>query len=79
MRAVAVVLFVLIAPSVAAGQAFTDDPIVPGETPVRAVHFTELRSSFTSTFYLGACIESVAGESDTENNCSLGAPVTVIR
>ena len=22
---------------------FTDDPIVPGETPVRAVHFTELR------------------------------------
>ena len=23
---------------------FTDDPIVPGETPVRAVHFTELRS-----------------------------------
>ena len=25
-------------------QPFTDDPIVPGETPVRAVHFTELRS-----------------------------------
>ena len=23
---------------------FTDDPIVPGETPVRAVHFTELRA-----------------------------------
>ena len=25
------------------GGAFTDDPIVAGETPVRAVHFTELR------------------------------------
>ena len=23
---------------------FTDDPIVPGETPIRAVHFTELRA-----------------------------------
>ena len=23
---------------------FTDDPIVPGETPVRAIHFTELRA-----------------------------------
>ena len=25
-------------------QPFTDDPLVPGETPVRAVHFTELRT-----------------------------------
>ena len=25
-------------------QPFTDDPIVPGETPVRAIHFTELRA-----------------------------------
>ena len=25
-------------------QPFTDDPIVPGETPVRTVHFTELRT-----------------------------------
>ena len=25
-------------------QPFTDDPLVPGVTPVRAVHFTELRS-----------------------------------
>ena len=25
-------------------EAFTDDPIAPGVTPVRAVHFTELRS-----------------------------------
>ena len=26
------------------GGGFTDDPIVPGVTPVRAVHFTELRA-----------------------------------
>ena len=25
-------------------QPFTDHPIVPGETPVKALHFTELRS-----------------------------------
>ena len=28
----------------AAARRFTDDPIVPGVTPIRAVHFTELRS-----------------------------------
>ena len=28
----------------AMGAPFTDDPIVPGVTPVRAVHFTELRT-----------------------------------
>ncbi len=27
---------------------FTDDPLVPGETPVRAVHFTELRTRIDS-------------------------------
>ena len=29
---------------VAGSRVFTDDPIVPGVTPVRAIHFTELRS-----------------------------------
>ena len=28
----------------ATGSGFTDDPIVAGETPVKAVHFTELRA-----------------------------------
>ena len=28
----------------AGARPFTDDPIVPGVTPVRAVHFTELRA-----------------------------------
>ena len=26
------------------GRPFTDHPLVPGETPIRAVHFTELRT-----------------------------------
>ena len=30
--------------SVTVVQPYTDHPIVPGETPVRAVHFTELRT-----------------------------------
>ena len=30
--------------TVKASAPFTDDPIRPGETPIRAVHFTELRS-----------------------------------
>ena len=34
---------------------------------------------YTSTLYFGACIDPISGESDTENNCSPGAPVTVRR
>ena len=30
--------------TVTASAAFTDDPIVPGMTPVKAIHFTELRA-----------------------------------
>ena len=30
--------------AVAAAQSFTDDPIVPGVTPIKAVHFTELQA-----------------------------------
>ena len=29
------------------------------------------------TYYYGACVEAVSGESDTGNNCSAGAPLTV--
>ena len=29
------------------------------------------------TYYYGACVEPVSGESDTANNCSVGAPLTV--
>ena len=33
--------------------------------------------SSTGTYYYGACVDSVAGESDTDNNCSSGVRVTV--
>ena len=29
------------------------------------------------TYYYGACVDAVAGESDTTNNCSIGVPITV--
>ena len=32
----------------------------------------------TGTYYYGVCIDSVAGESNTDNNCSSGASVTTI-
>ena len=33
--------------------------------------------SSAGTYYYGACVDSVSGESDTRNNCSTGARVTV--
>ena len=33
--------------------------------------------SSAGTYYYGACVESVSGESDTNNNCSDGVSVTV--
>ena len=34
-------------------------------------------SSAAGTYYYGACVEPVSGESDTGNNCSAGVPLTV--
>ena len=36
-----------------------------------------LSSQPSRTFYFGICIDAVAGESDTQNNCSAGVRVTV--
>ena len=33
--------------------------------------------SSAGTYYYGACVDSVAGESDTDNNCSAGVRITV--
>ena len=42
-------------------------------------HFTHLTApSSAGTYYYGACIESVSGESDTGNNCSAAVTVTVL-
>ena len=36
-----------------------------------------LTAPSAGTYYYGACVESVSGESDTNNNCSTGVQVTV--
>ena len=38
----------------------------------------DLKGPFTpGTYYYGACVDTVTGESDTTNNCSTSVPVTV--
>ena len=34
--------------------------------------------STPGTYYYGACVDSVPGESDTTNNCSAGVPISVV-
>ena len=70
----------------------TDETISTGDTEVGWDHVSRLAASETSdesvrlrapssggTYYYGACIEAVSGESDTGNNCSSAAAVTVLR
>ena len=69
----------------------TDATITTSDTEVGTGSVAELAASARSnvlltltapsdlgTYYYGACVDSVAGESDTANNCSLSATVTVI-
>ena len=39
----------MVAVTATATGSFTDDPLVPGVTPVKAVHFTELRTRRSSS------------------------------
>ena len=68
----------------------TDAAITTGDTPVGTDAVRALSASSTSdewisltapagagTYYYGACVESVTGESDTGNNCSSAVTVTV--
>ena len=68
----------------------TDAAITIGDTPVGTDAVRALSASSTSdeairltapagagTYYYGACVESVTGESDTGNNCSSAVTVTV--
>ena len=45
------------------------------DTSAEAIDLTA--PSNTGTYYYGACVESVSGESNTDNNCSDGVLVTV--
>ena len=44
----------------------------------RATEVSLYRYSRPGTYYFGACVDSVADESDTENNCSAGVKVEVV-
>ena len=68
----------------------TDQTITTGDTEVGTGYVSRLAASETSderaylsapssegTYYYGACVESVTGESDTGNNCSSAVTVTV--
>ena len=70
----------------------TDSTITTSDTSVdtdavRALEASEisLESSFAmsapstpGTYYYGACVDAVSGETDTTNNCSASVPVTVL-
>ena len=68
----------------------TDSTITSSDTSVGTDSISELSSSGSSdesislttpltpgTYYYGACVDSVTGESDTTNNCSVAVTVTV--
>ena len=68
----------------------TDSSISTGDTEVATEDVRSLEPSETSneffdltapasagTYYYGACVDSVTGESDTGNNCSTGVELTV--
>ena len=47
----------------------------PSQTSSRSIDLTA--PTRPDTYYYGACVESVSGESDTQNNCSAGVKVIV--
>ena len=68
----------------------TDSTITTGDTSVDTDSVSELSSSWSSpqsisltapstpgTYYYGACVDAVTGESDTTNNCSVAVTVVV--
>ena len=69
----------------------TDGTITTGDTEVETDYVTRLNPSETSdesarikapssegTYYYGACVDAVSGESNTNNNCSSAVTVTVL-
>ena len=62
--------------SVSDTEVGTDEvsALVPSEQVVEGIDLTALS---TGTYYYGACVDAVAGESDTTNNCSSSVAVTV--
>ena len=51
-------------------------PLEASESQERTLRFLQLPSD-GGTYYYGACVDPLAGEADTQNNCSGGVTVTV--
>ena len=51
------------------------DRLLGSETSAESIRLTA--PSTAGTYYYGACVEAVAGETDADNNCSSGVRVTV--
>ena len=51
------------------------DPLSPSSTSTYSINLTA--PTTTGTYYYGACVDSVTGESDTTNNCSAAVTVTI--
>ena len=51
------------------------DPLVPNATLRR--YLTVTAQTTPGTYYYGVCVDSVTGESDTDNNCAAAVRVTV--
>ena len=58
-------------------QVGTDAVSALGASRTSAESISLTAPSGAGTFYYGACVADVSGESDTRNNCSLGVRVTV--
>ena len=65
--------------TISSSDAFLDTDGVSGlgsgETSAESDSMTAPTSA--GTYYYGACVDSVSGESNTDNNCSVGVQVTV--
>ena len=42
------------------------------------MRFNQVVPTAPGTYYYGACVNAVSGESNTRNNCSTGAAITVV-
>ncbi len=51
--------------------------LAAGRASAESINLTA--ESSEGTYYYGACVESVAGEADTRNNCSAASPAVTVR
>ena len=58
-------------------RSFSFSPLAPSGDRTFEVTISVDAGSAPGTIYIGMCLDAVAGESDTRNNCSEGARLTI--